>query len=146
VTDEPTRLQWPSAAPPSAEDGWHWDLSHVSELPAVRAHLRRGLAAASAGSPQAAELNEAVVLAFDEMASNALRHGGGRVTAQVRHTARSWLIEVCDQASSRPPQPAVDRDPSLGGLGLYLIAEMSDAHGWHQADGVKSVWALLPRR
>jgi signal transduction histidine kinase len=146
VTGEPARLQWPSAAPPPAEDGWHWDLSHVSELPAVRAQLRRGLAVASTGNPKAAELDEAVVLAFDEMASNALRHGGGGVTARVRQTAQAWLIEVCDQAPSQPPQPAVGRDPSQGGLGLYLIAEMAEAHGWHRDDGTKSVWALLPRR
>ena len=146
MTGEPARLQWPSAAPPPAEDGWSWDLSHVSELPSVRAQLRRGLAAASAGIPRAAELDEAVVLAFDEMASNALRHGGGGVVARVRQTTQAWLIEVCDRAAAHPPQPAVGRDPRQGGLGLYLIAEMADAHGWHQADDVKSVWALLPRR
>jgi anti-sigma regulatory factor (Ser/Thr protein kinase) len=146
VSEEAAGLQWPSAAPPHADEAWRWDLSHVSELPAVRAQLRRGLAAASSADPQAAELDEAVVLAFDEMASNALRHGGGGVTAQVRRTARAWLVEVCDQAAGRPPEPAVGRDPSQGGLGLYLIAEMADAHGWHSAEGTKSVWALLPRR
>ncbi|SDY18760.1 Histidine kinase-like ATPase domain-containing protein [Modestobacter sp. DSM 44400] len=146
MTEERAPLQWPSAAPPEAEEAWRWDLSHVSQLPAVRAQLRRGLAAASSVDPKGAELDEAVVLAFDEMASNALRHGGGGVTAQVKRTDRAWLVEVCDQASAQPPQPAVGRDPSLGGLGLYLIAEMADAHGWHSDDAAKSVWALLPRR
>jgi anti-sigma regulatory factor (Ser/Thr protein kinase) len=146
VTGDSARLLWPSATPPAAEDGWQWDLVHVSELPAVRAQLRQGLAAASTDDPKAAELDEAVVLAFDEMASNALRHGGGGVTARVRRTAEAWLVEVCDQAPAQPPQPAVGRDPSQGGLGLYLIAEMADAHGWHSDEGIKSVWALLPRR
>jgi anti-sigma regulatory factor (Ser/Thr protein kinase) len=146
VTGESARLQWPSAVPPPAEDGWHWELSQVSQLPKVRAELRRGLADASSDDSEAVELDEAVVLAFDEMASNALRHGGGGVQARVRRTAQAWLIEVCDQAAAQPPQPAVGRDPSQGGLGLYLIAEMADAHGWHQANGLKSVWALLPRR
>jgi anti-sigma regulatory factor (Ser/Thr protein kinase) len=145
VTGEPGRLEWPAAEPPAAEEGWRWNLSHVAELPAVRAQLRAGLAAASSADPRAAELDEAVILAFDEMASNALRHGGGQVSASVLRTAQAWLIEVCDQAATQPPRPAVDRDPSLGGLGLYLIAEMADAHGWHQSDGLKSVWALLPR-
>jgi anti-sigma regulatory factor (Ser/Thr protein kinase) len=103
-------------------------------------------AAGSSGAPTAEELDEAVVLAFDEMASNALRHGGGGVRARVQRTPRAWLIEVRDSAPHTPPQPAVGRDPSQGGLGLYLIAEMADAHGWHLADGQKSVWALLPRR
>ena len=146
MTGEPARLLWPSSAPPPAEDGWHWEFSHVSELPRARAELRAGLAAASPGTEEAVELDEAVVLAFDEMASNALRHGDGGVRARVQRTARAWLVEVCDNAPTRPPEPAVGRDPSLGGLGLYLIAEMSDAHGWFLEDTTKSVWALLPRR
>jgi anti-sigma regulatory factor (Ser/Thr protein kinase) len=146
VTGEPAGLAWPSSEPPPAVDGWHWELGHVSELPRVRAQLRRGLAEQSGGDDAAAELDEAVVLAFDEMASNALRHGGGGVRARVQRTPGAWLIEVRDSAADTPPQPAVGRDPSHGGLGLYLIAEMADDHGWHLADGQKSVWALLPRR
>ena len=146
MTGEPARLLWPSSAPPPAEDGWHWEFTHVSELPGARAQLRAGLAAVSPATEEAAELDEAVVLAFDEMASNALRHGGGRVRARVQRTAKAWLVEVCDGAPTRPPEPAVGRDPSLGGLGLYLIAEMSEAHGWFLEASSKAVWALLPRR
>ena len=146
MTGETGGPTWPSAPPPPAVDGWQWDLADVAQLPGVRAQLRRGLAAASGGDPAATELDEAVVLAFDEMASNALRHGGGGVRARVQQTPGAWLIEVRDGAAQRPPQPAVGRDPSQGGLGLYLIAEMADAHGWHLTEGQKSVWALLPRR
>jgi anti-sigma regulatory factor (Ser/Thr protein kinase) len=148
VSGEPDRLLWPASPPPPAEDGWNWEFSHVSQLPRARAQLRAGLAAAAPPpDDSAAELDEAVILAFDEMASNALRHGGGGgVRARVQRTARAWLIEVCDNAASRPPEPAVGRDPSQGGLGLYLIAEMSDAHGWYLEETTKSVWALLPRR
>jgi anti-sigma regulatory factor (Ser/Thr protein kinase) len=146
VTGESAGLAWPSSPPPPAGDGWHWELSDVSELPRLRAELRRGLAERSSGDAAAVEMDEAVVLAFDEMASNALRHGGGGVRARVQQTADAWLIEVRDSAPHSPPQPAVGRDPSQGGLGLYLIAEMANDHGWHLADGQKSVWALLPRR
>jgi anti-sigma regulatory factor (Ser/Thr protein kinase) len=146
VTGESAGLAWPSSPPPPAVDGWHWELTSIAELPRVRAQLRRGLAAESGGGPDAEELDEAVVLAFDEMASNALRHGGGGVRARVQRTPDAWLIEVRDSAPDTPPQPAVGRDPSQGGLGLYLIAEMAHAHGWHLAEGQKSVWALLPRR
>ena len=139
-------LSWPSSPPPPATDGWQWALADVSELPRVRAQLRRDLAARTAPDDDlAADRNEAVVLAFDEMASNALRHGGGGVRARVQTTSTGWLIEVRDGAATRPPEPAVDRDPSQGGLGLYLIAEMADQHGWHLTDGEKAVWALLPR-
>jgi hypothetical protein len=54
-------------------------------------------------------------------------------------------VEVTDAAVTSPPTPAVGRDPSEGGLGLYLIAEMASAHGWYVRDGAKHVWALLPR-
>ena len=95
----------------------------------------------------AIELDEAVVLAFDEMASNALRHGGsGPAEASIRATDTGYLIEVSDSAAARPPTPAVDRDPSEGGLGLYLIARMALRHGWYASAGAKYVWALLPRR
>ncbi len=90
-------------------------------------------------------MHDQLVLALDEMASNALRHGGGGVRAAVRQTDDAFLIEVSDHASTSPPTPAVGRDPSEGGLGLYLIAEMSTGHGWYVRDGAKHVWALLPR-
>jgi len=93
-----------------------------------------------------ADLRDQLVLALDEMASNALRHGGGSaVSASVRLTDEAYLIEVADRAPSSPPIPAVDRDPSEGGLGLYLIAELATAHGWYVHDNAKIVWALLPR-
>ena len=114
---------------------------------------RRGAARASArscaGTPVPwtpdPDLLDQLVLALDEMASNALRHGGGEVRATVRLTDDAYLIEVSDQAASAPPTPAVGRDPSEGGLGLYLIAEMATEHGWYVESGHKFVWALLPR-
>lgn len=139
---------WPSAAPPPAEPALAWDLHEIAELPRVRAELRgHVLAHAPADDPEAAgELRDQLVLALDEMASNALRHGGGSVRAAVRLTQDAYLIEVTDGAAASPPSPAVDRDPSEGGLGLYLIAEMASAHGWYVTDDSKHVWALLPRR
>ena len=142
MAGEPAGSSWPSSPPPPAGVGWNWELSSVAELPRVRQDLRRGLAAA-AGGPTAAELDEAVVLAFDEMASNALRHGGGRVRATVRPLAGAWLVEVRDGAADTPPTPAVGRDPSEGGLGLYLIAELASDHGWYVTGGTKHVWAVL---
>ena len=115
-------------------------------MPRVRAELRRHPATtAPADDPRLTDVHDQLVLALDEMASNALRHGGGEVRAAVRVTEDAYLIEVSDQAASAPPTPAVDRDPSEGGLGLYLIAEMSTQHGWYVESGHKYVWALLPR-
>jgi anti-sigma regulatory factor (Ser/Thr protein kinase) len=117
---------WPSASPPPAAPALTWNLRDVAELPAVRAQLRRHRVADASD----ADALDQLVLALDEMASNALRHGGGEVRATVRLTDDAFLIEVSDQAASAPPMPAVGRDPSEGGLGLYLIAEMATEHGW----------------
>jgi len=55
-----------------------------------------------------------------------------------------WLVEVSDAAGGLPPAPAVGRDPALGGLGLYLVAQISAAHGWRpEEDGRKIVWARV---
>jgi signal transduction histidine kinase len=156
VTGQAAGPIWPSASPPPADPALSWDLHDVAELPRVRAELRRHAMnhpaahlaghARAADDEAAADLRDQLILALDEMASNALRHGGGRVQAVVRLTPDAYLIEVSDQATTAPPVPAVDRDPSEGGLGLYLIAEMSIAHGWYISDRHKHVWALLPRR
>jgi anti-sigma regulatory factor (Ser/Thr protein kinase) len=150
VTGQAAGPVWPSASPPPADPALSWDLRDVAELPLVRAELRRHavahpMADAGADAEAAADLRDQLILALDEMASNALRHGGGRVQAAVRLTPDAYLIEVSDEAATAPPSPAVDRDPSEGGLGLYLIAEMATAHGWYVTNGFKHVWALLPR-
>ena len=137
---------WPSASPPPATPVLSWQLRDIAELPRVRAELRRHTKAAEGDGPAHADLRDQLILALDEMASNALRHGGGDVQAAVLMTAEAYLIEVSDQAAASPPAPAVGRDPSEGGLGLYLIAEMATAHGWYVNNRHKHVWAPLPRR
>ena len=137
---------WPSACPPPATPVLSWDLHDVADLPRVRAELRRRAADTDRTTGHRSEDHrDQLLLALDEMASNALRHGGGEVHAVVRLTGDSYVIEVSDQAVSAPPAPAVGRDPSQGGLGLYLIAELATDHGWYVRDGQKHVWARLPR-
>jgi anti-sigma regulatory factor (Ser/Thr protein kinase) len=146
VTGQAAGPVWPSAAPPDVGDGLVWDLSDVAELPSIRAEVRRHVTRhALRTGRDADDLRDRLVLALDEMASNALRHGGGRVRASLRLTGDSYLVEVSDAAVTAPPRPAIGRDPSEGGLGLYLIAELATSHGWYVDDGAKHVWALLPR-
>jgi hypothetical protein len=62
----------------------------------------------------------------------------------VSATGTGWLLEVIDAAGHTAPAPAIDRDAALGGLGLYLVARLSSAHGWAPADaGRKVVWAQV---
>ena len=145
VTGQAAGLIWPSASPPQGTAALSWRLHEIAELPRIRAELRR-YATRPDAEPIDPDLLDQLVLALDEMASNALRHGGGSVEATVRETWNSYLLEVSDSATGAPPAPAVGRDPSEGGLGLYLIAELSTEHGWYVSNGHKHVWAVLPRR
>ncbi len=48
-------------------------------------------------------VSEQLVLAFDGLASNALRHGQPPVRAYVTRTAEGWFVDVSDAATTRPP-------------------------------------------
>ena len=142
-----SRQLWPLCPLPDGRgEVWRWDLATVSELPAARSGLRDrlgrvGLESADGSQESAAER---LVLAFDELASNALRHGEVPVVATVIAGSGGWLLDVSDRAPQHLPEPAVDRDPARGGLGLHLVARMAVAHGWYVDDGAKHVWACLP--
>ena len=108
---------------------------------------RRQLAAAlhDGARPPGAEEGavERLLLAYEELASNAVRHGRSPVEVTVTSSDTSWLLEVSDAAADRPPSPAIGRDPARGGLGLYLVARLCDAHGWTTDGHRKTVWARI---
>ena len=132
---------WPQRALPVVSgEVASWDVTTIAELPRVRAELREVLAGPAVAGPVPVD---ALLLAFDELLSNAVRHGVRPVTAQLVAGPEGWLIDVSDQGAAVPPTPAVDRDPAQGGLGLYLIARLTSAHGWTVRAGRKHVWALL---
>jgi len=84
-----------------------------------------------------------LMLVFEELTSNGLRHGRPPVSVRVVAASGGWLVDVIDAAVERPPLPAIDRDPARGGLGLYLVARLALAHGWTVDDGRKHVWACV---
>jgi signal transduction histidine kinase len=85
-----------------------------------------------------------LVLVFEELVSNAVRHGRPPVEAVVTAIGRCWLLEVTDAAEDVPPCPDPGRDPALGGLGLGLVAQLSGGHGIASlGDGRKVVWASV---
>src|SRR3954466_2646031 len=86
VTGNADGPAWPCVSPPNAEPVLSWELRNLAELPQARAEVRRA-AAAAAGTEDGADLSDQLILAFLDMASNALRHGGGRVRAALRATA-----------------------------------------------------------
>jgi hypothetical protein len=115
----------------------------LAELRALRMELRAVLSNGRQ-PPVDDDDRDRLLLAFEELVSNGLRHGRGPVHVEVTATGSGWLVEVSDAAGDSPPVPAVDRDAALGGLGLHLVAHISGAHGWTaEDDGRKVVWARV---
>ena len=139
------RLAWPLRPLPDGRgEVWRWHLGKLGELPAARSRLRGHLGDLGFPRDDDDTSAEQLVLAFDELASNALRHGEVPVVATVIAGSGGWLLDVSDGAESVMPAPAVGRDPAKGGLGLHLVARMAVAHGWYVDEGTKHVWACLP--
>ena len=113
------------------------------DLAVLRRRLRRDAAAGFAPLGADDDDVEWLLLTFEELSSNALKHGHPPARVAVTLTATGWLVDVSDAAPDRPPTPAVGRDAALGGLGLYLVARLCDGHGWLIEDGRKRVWANL---
>jgi anti-sigma regulatory factor (Ser/Thr protein kinase) len=136
---------WPRAAVPAANgDVWHWQLNTVPRVSRARVDLRSRIGHPSMSVHSTADARDGLLLAFEELASNALRHGGGDVRAVVVAGTWGWLLDVSDEAPAHPPVPAVDRDPALGGMGLPLVEQLAAEYGWEGRPGRKHVWALLP--
>jgi anti-sigma regulatory factor (Ser/Thr protein kinase) len=69
-----------------------------------------------------------LVLAVDELATNSLRHGGGRGTLRIWRDDGALVCEVRDAGRIEDPlagreRPAVDRD---GGQGLWMVNQLCD--------------------
>jgi anti-sigma regulatory factor (Ser/Thr protein kinase) len=138
---------WPQRSPPDpgADPARSW--TGEPETPLHLGILRRELrVAALAGLGPADATDDDVdglLLAVEELTSNALRHGRPPARVTVTVTPTGWLVDVSDAAPERPPTPAIGRDPALGGLGLHLVDRLCDGHGWLVDGGRKHVWAHL---
>jgi two-component sensor histidine kinase len=135
----------PPPVDPDTSGAWLWELTVVADVTAARGDLRGRLhrEAGPAGLPE--DDVQRLLLSFEELASNGLRHGRGPVRVSVVGTGSGWLVDVTDTAVDRPPTPAVGRDAAQGGLGLYLVARLSAAHGWTVRGRRKHVWTLVEK-
>jgi anti-sigma regulatory factor (Ser/Thr protein kinase) len=137
-------LWQPARLPQGYRELWCQELHSLEELSRLRARLRKTLTGLSrVAHPEREHWSERMVLVADELTSNALRHGGPPVAAALSRLDDRWLICVSDSSTDVPPAPAQGRDPGLGGFGLYLVADLSAAHGWWLERGAKSVWAVV---
>lgn len=121
-----------------------WSPSRAADVTAGRQQL--GAALHDGGRPSAAteDAVQRLVLVFEELVSNAVRHGWPPIEVLVSAAGDCWVLEVFDADVGRPPTPDPERDAALGGLGLALVARISGAHGWEPLDGGrKVVWAQV---
>jgi signal transduction histidine kinase len=121
-----------------------WNPEQAADVTAARLQLGVALHDGARPSDAAEGGVERLLLAFEELVSNAVRHGRPPVEVRVTATSDCWLLEVTDAAGGTPPTPDPGRDAALGGLGLALVARISSAHGWEPlGDGRKIVWARV---
>lgn len=137
---------WESARlPPGFTELWCQELTSLAELAGLRSRLRATMTGSpTVERPQEELWSERMVLVADELASNALRHGGTPVAAALSRAGDEWLVAVSDSAAGVPPTPAHGRDPGKGGFGLYLVADLATRHGWTTVGrGQKTAWAVV---
>lgn len=134
---------WQQRPPPDVARGvtWRGAPRTAAELTALRQLLHNALRDGPLAIDADADAVETVLLVFEELASNGVRHGRPPVQVSVAAAGTGWLLEVSDAAGDRPPSPAVGRDPAYGGLGLHLVARLCRDHGWISRNGRKHVWA-----
>jgi len=145
-TPEPgTWARTPRPVPsPGAPVLGRWSPTRAADITAGRLQLGAALhdGARPAGAAEGGV--EGLLLAFEELVSNAVLHGRSPIEVVVTATGHCWLLEVTDAAEGTPPIPDRERDAALGGLGLGLVAQLSVAHGWEPlGDGRKVVWARV---
>src|SRR4051795_3910691 len=140
-----TTTQWPQRPPePAPELAVWWEGAPQAAADLTR--LRRELHAAVGRLPEQDDDGEGLdrlLLVFEELASNGLRHGRPPVRVLLATVPTGWMIDVSDAAADRPPIPAHGRDAAAGGMGLPLVARLAAAHGWTVHGGRKHVWATI---
>ena len=142
-----TAHQWDRRPVPAVAGGEYavreWELRSPIDLTVSRGQLRD----AALGTPPSARIDfddlQRLLLAFEELAANGLRHGRAPVQVRVVGTTEGWLIDVSDADVNRPPTPLSGPDPAHDDFGLFLAAWLCPSHGWSVCGDRKHVWACL---
>ncbi|WP_222194984.1 ATP-binding protein [Modestobacter italicus] len=145
------RASWRQVVPvPGIPPAEVVQLTSLRQLGAVRRHVRAFLttslqADGVVAEDEVDEVVERSILVIDELASNALRHGAQPASLDLREAGDHWVVVATDSARDVLPTPAVDRPAGQGGYGLYVIADLTSAHGVEIDHDRKRVWALLAK-
>lgn len=120
-----------------------WELHSQIDLTVSRGQLRDALLRTTVPATMEFSELQRLLLAFEELAANGLRHGRAPIRVSVAGRAEGWLIVVTDAATERPPTPVAGLDLAHGDFGLHLAACLCPTHGWSVCRDRKHVWALL---
>ena len=136
---------WPRRPRPETM-GPHYacEIFQLAELRTVRAQLRAWVPAVLEDSDADGAVLDDLLVAVEELASNGLRHGRAPVRVHAVRMAKGLLLDVSDGHPHRWPEPAVGRDPALGGMGLRMVAHLTVERGWTVAGDRKHVWVCVP--
>jgi hypothetical protein len=118
-------------------EGWALPLLRVPDsLPTARAFTRRAL-----GCWQLPDLADDVVLAVNELVTNALLHGSEPIMLILEPYGHGVRVEVSDTSPRMPRTPAPSRT-ATSGRGLAIVSAISRDWGARRLHaGGKAVWA-----
>lgn len=80
-------------------------------------------------------------LLVSELATNAVRHGRGRIVLAIRATGRGLHVSVTDDGGGGRPTRRTPGDD--GGFGLHLVADLADR--WGDGGTGTCVWFEVDR-
>jgi anti-sigma regulatory factor (Ser/Thr protein kinase) len=93
-----------------------------------------------------AETAETLALVVSELATNALRHGGGRYTLELVATADAVNVAVSDFNPAPPRERAPDLNGGAGGFGWPMVRRLTSKVTIAPGPGPgKTIHARLPR-
>jgi anti-sigma regulatory factor (Ser/Thr protein kinase) len=110
----------------------------VTSARAARRFLRRALE-----SWRCDAIADLVLLAANELVTNAVIHARSAVDLRVQLSNRVVRIEVVDR-DPRPPVPRHAPDDATGGRGLAVVEAVASRWGVDPIEGGKRVWFEVP--
>lgn len=116
------------------------DLPLDDEAPAIARRTVQGVL--DVWLPDNADFTYDVVLLTSELVSNAVRHGGERVSLELRRDAGGLLVCVVDGSSSLP-QPRASDEFDESGRGLAIVRAIATSTGVDELRDGKRVWARI---
>jgi anti-sigma regulatory factor (Ser/Thr protein kinase) len=121
--EPPAVLSWDGTLPPPATDPAALPFTR-DDLTLVRMFVSERAARAGFDRERLSDL----VLAVNELATNSMRHGGGRGLLSVWQENGTFLCEVADRGRIADPLAGRERPPDMhgGGRGLWLVNHLCD--------------------